>query len=87
MNIELGVNDDYQISPFILKEHLVGINYRSKRLFIGRKASDSFLDRYILFKIFIGLNVLALIASLLVISMARRFQKPAAEARPPQQMT
>lgn len=44
-------------------------------MFIGRKASDPLLDRYFLLNMFIAVNVIILIGSLFVLSVAAKYLK------------
>jgi len=59
----------------VLREYLIGVNYRNSTMFIGRKASDPIVYRESLLNLFIGVNVLVFVASLLVVSIASKFLK------------
>ena len=78
MNIREGSQDNYHISSNILREYLIGIDYSSGLFSYGRKRSDQWLDRYLLAKIFIAVNVITFIFSALILSVTHKL-KPSTE--------
>lgn len=60
------------MSSVILEDYLIGLDYKKGVFFFGEKKKDPFMDRNLVFKLFLAANAIALVASLLIVALAYR---------------
>jgi hypothetical protein len=64
----------------MLKEYLVGLDFKKGIFFFGKKKGESFVTRFLLLKLFIAGNIIALILSAFILTFAYVFKPGSSES-------
>lgn len=79
-NVREGGELDFHLSSLMLKDYLVGLDFKKGLFYYGKKKGETVITRFLLLKLFIAGNVIALIFSVFILTFAYVFKSSSSES-------